>query len=67
LNPFPGRRDRYVTGVIANTTVREGAKFYVISCHEDSAFSEGNNRVGLDVFIPMETDMDYDGRITEVA
>ena len=66
FEPFPGRRDRYVVGKIANTVVRDGALFYVIACTEDSAFPEDDNRVGLDVFVPMEMCMDFDERVTVV-
>lgn len=56
--------DRYVSGPIIDTTVRDGAKVYVINCRVDTSFPEGRGRVGLLVYVPMETVLDFDGRVT---
>ena len=67
FEPMEGRRDRYVTGEILDTVVRDGAKFYVVHCHKDSAFGPDHNRIGRAVLVPMEMCMDYDGRIVEMS
>ena len=64
FQPSPGRSDRYVEGFVTETKTRFGARVFVIRCTFDSAFPEGNSRVGLDVLVPMETSMDFDGRVT---
>lgn len=63
FEPMEGRRDRYVTGEILDTVVRDGAKFYVVHCHKDSAFGPDHNRIGRAVLVPMEMCFDYDERI----
>ena len=65
FEPMEGRRDRYVEGRILRTETTElGADFYVIECEEDSAFGPDYNRIGLEVYVPMELFMDFDGRVT---
>ncbi len=66
FEPCPGRTDRYVVGYILHTTTRAGAKVYAVNCREDSAFPDGANRVGHIVFVPMETVMDFDERVSPV-
>jgi len=63
FEPMEGRRDRYIVGNITDTAERHGAKFYVVECVSDSAFPEGNNRIGLDIYVPMEMCMDFDERV----
>ena len=63
FEPMEGRRDRFVTGRILRTEWKDGAKFYVIECDEDSAFGPDHNRIGVEVYIPMEMCFDYDERI----
>ena len=67
FEPFPGRRDRYVVGKYVRSEWDMGAKFFVIECEEDSAFTGDYNRIGLEVLIPMEMTFDYDERVTVVA
>ena len=66
FEPMEGRRNRYVTGKILDTVVKDGAKFYIINCETDSAFGPDHNRTGRDVFVPMEMCMDFDNRVTKV-
>ena len=67
FEPFPGRRDRYITGVIQNTETRDGAAMYVIKVEEDSSFTDpAHNRIGLYMFVPMEMFMDYENRISVI-
>ena len=63
FEPFPGRTDRFVTGKIARTEVKDGAKFYVIECAVDSAFGPDHNRIGREVYVPMEMGMDFHNRV----
>jgi len=63
FEPAPGRTARYIIGRIIDTAVVHGAKVYVISCSEDSAFPEDNNRVDELVYVPMETTMDFHNRV----
>lgn len=66
FEPCPGRTDRYVVGKIVDTTVRDGAKFYVIECDNDGGVSNEtlSSRVGHTVYVPMEMTGDFDDRIT---
>ena len=63
FEPFPGRRDRFVVGRYVRSEWDMGAKFFVIMCEEDSAFTGDYNRVGLEVLVPMEMMFDYDARV----
>lgn len=67
FEPMEGRRDRYVVGEIRDIVTKDGAKFYVIRCQEDSAFGPKHNRCSHDVYVPMEMMFsDFDERITVV-
>ena len=63
FEPMEGRTDRYVTGPITGVTTRDGAKFYVITCEKDGALGLKTNRIGMEVYVPMEMFMDFDNRI----
>jgi hypothetical protein len=66
FEPFPGRRDRYVEGIVLCKTIKYGAAVYIICgmvdtmCDDDS----DSTRVGDHISVPFETIMDYDGRVT---
>ena len=66
FEPMSGRTDRYVIGEIRDTVTKDGAKFYVIRCEEDSAFGPENNRCSHDIYVPMEMYMDFDERVTAI-
>ena len=58
-----GRTERFIKGVIIETMIRHGAKFFVVECHFDSMVRDGDNpelagRTGSQVLVPMETDGD---------
>jgi len=64
FEPMPGRRDRYVEGVVkAKGSVSYGYDAFTIEVTEDVAFPADDNRVGLNVYAPFESDLDYDGRV----
>ena len=63
FEPFHNRPNMYVVGKITGTTVRDGAKFYIIDCTEDTGLPR-RPRVGQEVYVPMETTMDFDRRVT---
>ena len=63
FEPCPGRTDRFVTGKILDNVMKDGAKFYIINCETDSAFGPDHNRIGKDVFVPMEMCFDFDERV----
>ena len=67
FEPMPGRRDRYVEGVVVEKgTFGYGYKAYLIECTVDVAFAGDHNRVGEQVIVPFESDLDYDGRVSLV-
>ena len=61
---FERKKDHYISGKITGTEVRNGAKVYVIKVTNDSGKTSGG-RVGNIGYVPMETSMDYDGRIVK--
>ena len=61
---FERKKDHYISGKITGTEVRNGAKVYVIKVTNDSGKTSGG-RVGDTGYVPMETSMDYDGRIVK--
>ena len=71
FEPCPGRRDRYVEGVIVEIRrtpaefENEGYAHYVIECDIDEG--QSGRRVGKRVRIPMETTLDYDERVSAVT
>lgn len=61
--------DMFVEGEILNiVTHPSGAKCFLILCTNDSNAPtlEYRNRVGAEVYIPMETGMDFDTRVTKL-
>ena len=70
FEPMPGRTDRFVVGTIIDLEAPDGceyASFYHIICDKDSSFGPGYSRVGIDIYVPMEMGMDFDGRIVEMS
>ncbi len=68
--PMEGRRDRYVVGKVIDKGMVGGPFGYAaftIRVTEDATFGKDYNRVGLEVIVPFESDMDYDGRVTLVS
>ena len=66
FEPMEGRRDRYVEGYIIKLTEQSYAYGYLIYCIKDAAFLGDYNRVGEHVFVPYETSMEFDDRVTVV-
>jgi len=70
FEPCPGRPDRFVEGHVSrHYENQDGTKFLVMVCDNDSGSIhlptqdfEGN-RVGKEILVPMETWLDWDGRI----
>lgn len=67
FEPCEGRRDRYVVGRITEV-VREGSEnlphgYYWIEVIVDTIYADGDYRRRY-VAVPMQTSMDYDGRVT---
>jgi hypothetical protein len=68
FEPMTGRRNRYVEGKIVDKTVTEDHwKALVIECDTDSSYPEGEGRVGIQVFVPMEVAMEYNGRVAVMS
>lgn len=70
FEPLEGRPDCYVEGTVleVNDTSPYGTAgyaHYVIDCAIDSVWWHGV-RIGQKILVPMESMMDWDGRITEV-
>jgi hypothetical protein len=73
FQPCPGRPDMYVVGIVRKIGMvePEGYFAYHIDCVYDSYDKESKNvclssRVGKTVFVPVQTSMDYDGRVSKV-
>ena len=72
FEPSEGRTDRFVEGVITRIEDHnQGFNFYtafVIDCTVDSSTSDKRwTRVGAEIFVPMEVNHEYDGRLTKVS
>lgn len=70
FQPCPGRPDMYVVGIVERIGIvpREGYLAYEIRCLFDSLDKEipAASRVGRTVYVPVQTSMDYDGRVSKV-
>ena len=71
--PIPGRTERYVEGVVTSKGMipyrdfAGGYAAYTITVTVDATFTKpDHNRIGVDVYVPYESDMDYDGRVSLV-
>lgn len=69
FEPCPGRPDMYVVGIVKDIGwIRNEYIGYTIDCVFDSLSKEipKASRVGATVYVPVQTSMDYDGRVTKV-
>lgn len=60
--PIEGRPEIYITGQIRETALNCGAKCFVVVCDYDTH----SDRVGQDVYVPMETSFDFNDRVTKI-
>jgi len=69
FEPITGRPDMYVVGIVKEIGwIRNEYIGYTIDCVFDSLTREipKASRVGATVYVPVQTSMDYDGRVTKV-
>lgn len=72
FEPCPGRADMYVVGIVKEIGwIRNEYIGYTIDCvydsyDKDSANKPLTSRVGHEVYVPVQTLFDYDGRVTKV-
>ena len=72
FEPCPGRPDCYVVGVVREIGwVNNEYIGYTIDCVYDTMFAVAGvdsicSRVGRTVYVPVQTSMDYDGRVSKV-
>lgn len=71
FEPCKGHPDVYVVGVVREIGWIQGAYIgYTIDCVFDSwdRIEEGKDgsRVGKTVYVPVQTSLDYDGRVTRI-
>jgi hypothetical protein len=68
FEPCPGRPDMYVVGIVRDIGwVRNEYIGYTIDCVYDTMFAGPiTSRVGRTVYVPVQTSMDYDGRVTKI-
>jgi hypothetical protein len=72
FEPYPDRPDCYVVGIVREIGwIRNEYIGYTIDCVYDTMpkaanVSEVVSRVGREVFVPVQTLFDYDGRVTKV-
>jgi hypothetical protein len=66
--PIPGRTDRFVEGLILTKgRTKHGFDAFTILVMHDSTFTKPDyNRINEHVYVPFESDMDYDGRVTVI-
>jgi hypothetical protein len=69
FQPIPGRDEHFIEGTIIgvclageNTAVPYA--HYLVVCDHDSDYDESYSRLDELIYVPMETSMDYDGRVT---
>jgi hypothetical protein len=59
--PFPGRPERYLEGTVVRHEDKDFAKWLVVECEADATFTKpDHNRIGLEVYVPMEMLFEYD-------
>lgn len=59
--------EQYVTGTVKQHDWANGAKILVIDCDYDSVnWGDDYSRVGSEVFVPMQTLLDWPGRVMVV-
>ena len=63
FEPMPGSADMFIEGDIVNIVYTRGALFYVVKCLHDSMYTGKNNRVGQEVYVPVEMWREYHDRI----
>lgn len=63
FEPLEGREPRYIEGTITGRLHVQGVKVFQVEVKVDTAFTRVHSRVGLPIYVPMETLFDYDGRI----
>jgi len=69
FEPMKGRPDKFIEGQITGISTDVGYNAFVVRCSKDSWDDNGDtkgSRVGQVVYVPMETPMDYDERITVI-
>lgn len=72
FQPIKGRPDMYVVGIVKDIGwIRNEYIGYTIDCVFDSYDKESANvslssRVGKTVYVPVQTSMDYVGRVTRI-
>lgn len=71
--PMEGRPDRFLVGTVEQVNDDPADRFggrdyahYVVRVTQDATFGPDHNRVGLQAYIPMQSSMDYDGRVSAV-
>jgi len=66
FEPIPGREECFIEGTIIDTTSEPGYLAFVVECDNDvfGGSVVHDDRIGKHIFVPMETSMDYDNRIT---
>lgn len=62
FEPMPGREDAYLIGkVIAKGTTEYGYDAYTVEVVKSPGYEK---RVGITMYVPFESFMDYEGRVT---
>lgn len=59
-----GVPERYIEGTITEITESHGTKVYRVSVTKDATWPDNPRD---EVFVPMETSLDYDGRVTKIS
>jgi hypothetical protein len=71
FEPMPKRNDCYVEGMVLEITSERGYKAFKILCEVDywdgQPMVDEHSRVGKIVFVPLESDCDFDGRVVKLA
>ena len=74
FEPCPGRPDMYVVGIVKKIGwIRNEYIGYTIDCVYDTIMAKAKgvnepevSRVGCEVFVPVQTLFDHDGRVTKI-
>ncbi len=65
FEPMPGRKEIFIEGTVFDVRTTYEGKFFMVQCESDpTAPSEEYSRVGREVYVPMETMLDFDTRIS---
>jgi hypothetical protein len=66
FEPMHGREECFIEGFIQAITSERGYSAFEVLCVRDSMIAGKFSRIGHIVYVPLETNMDYDNRVSVI-